>query len=275
MKRLPLSSPHVHSEFCDGRSGARQMVQAAISKGFVSLGISSHAVQDFDPDYCVVPEREQDYIDTIRALQNEYEKDIRLWLGMERDMLSIADRSRYEYVIGSVHYLPQGDHRVVVDGDAARLKEAIERCYQGSGAAFARHYYQLLGRYVRDYKPDIIGHFDLVMRHNQQHQLFDPEQPEVMATALEALEHCRQGCELMEVNTGALFRSGARSPYPALPLLRHWRAIGGQVILSSDCHEASGLDSGYEQGLQLMREAGYEQMLMLGTGQQLFELVSL
>ena len=272
---IPLSSPHVHSQYCDGQSTVEEMVQAAIQRGFVSLGISSHATQDFDPCYCIAAEQEENYIQEVRFIQRRYADRIRLWLGIERDAYSNADPGRYDYVLASVHYLcPEGD-TLSVDGDLNRLREGIGRHYQGSGAAMARAYYALLGSYVRQSRPDIIGHFDLVMKHNRRHELFDPDDPVVRCAALDALEEAFEGCRLMEVNTGALARSGAREPYPSLPLLRHWRALGGEVILSSDCHAAHQIAAGYEEGLQLMREAGYDRMQYLGTGDQLFDTVEI
>ena len=152
---IPLSSPHVHSQFCDGRNTAEEMVLAAISRGFVSLGIS--------------------------------------------------------------------------------------------------------------------GHFDLVMRNNRHHELFDPSDPAVTRAAFECMEQAITGCRLLEVNTGAIPRFGASSPYPELPLLRHWHHLGGEVILSSDCHFADQIDGGYEQGIRRMKDAGYKQMKLLGRGKELFE----
>jgi len=272
---IPLSSPHVHSQYCDGRSTAEEMVQAAIRRGFVSLGISSHATQDFDPGYCIDPALEDDYIREIRALGQRYAGSIRLWLGIERDVYSIADAGRYDYVIGSVHYLRHDADTFSVDGDLERLRAGIDRHYRGSGAAMAAAYYALLGSYVRKAKPDIIGHFDLAMRHNRRHELFDPQEPAVWRAALDAMEEAFEGCRLMEVNTGALARSGAPEPYPSLKLLTHWRKLGGEVILSSDCHAAHQIDAGYEEGLLHMRKAGYDRMHYLGTGDQLFEIAAI
>ena len=44
---LTLSSAHVHTTFCDGKTPAPDMARTAYEKGFVSLGFSSHAPQDF------------------------------------------------------------------------------------------------------------------------------------------------------------------------------------------------------------------------------------
>jgi histidinol-phosphatase (PHP family) len=252
-----------------------EMVETAISRGFVSLGFSSHARQDFDLRYGMAQDREAAYIAEVHSLQLKYKGRIRLWLGIERDYFSTADGTLYDYVIGSVHYVGHDGCKVVVDGSAAQLREDITYRYAGDGAAFAMDYYRLLGHYISRYKPAIIGHFDLVMKNNRRHELFDPQNAKVLRAAYDALSDCFKGCRLMEVNTGAMARSGAEVPYPAIGLLRHWRDMGGQVILSSDCHFAPQIDANYTEGLRLMREAGYHEMQILGRYDVLFETVPL
>ena len=267
---LQLSSPHVHTRWCDGQSTAEEMVLAALDKGFVSIGFSSHAVQNFDPEYCIAAEHEQDYINEVRAAREKFAGRIRVWMGIERDRYSSADRGLYDYVLASVHYLTHEDGYIPIDGPLEDVQRYIEAACGGDGAEMAVRYYRQLGAYIASYKPDIIGHFDIVCKHNRGGALFDPDDARVRRAAVEALEQAITGCRLMEVNTGAVVRSGGR-PYPSLELLMRWRDLGGEVILSSDCHHASGIAGGYQQGLQLMREAGYDRMKFLGTGNQLFE----
>lgn len=266
-----LSSPHVHTRWCDGKSTAEETVRSALEKGFVSIGFSSHAVQHFDPDYCVAFEHEQDYIDEVRAVQRKYAGRIRVWLGMERDSHSPADRTRYEYVLASVHYLQHEGKYYAVDGLPEDVRRYVQDACRGDGAQMAVRYYDVLGAYIESYKPDIIGHFDLVMKNNRDGLLFDPDDPRVAKAAHQAMDRAFAGCRVMEVNTGAVVRSKGGAPYPSLKLLRRWRQMGGQVILASDCHLAAQIDAGYQQGLQLMREAGYKHMLLLGRGAELFE----
>ena len=268
---IPLSSPHTHTPYCDGKSTAAEMVASALAHGFVSVGISSHAVQTFDPQYCIREDQEQLYIDEVCALQREYAGRIRVWLGTERDLYSIADRRKYEYVLSSVHYLFHGEDKVTVDGDPQEQLDGIRKHYGGDGARMAVDYYERFGRYIRDYRPDIIGHFDLVMKNNRQGQLFDPLSPAVWHAARQAMDNAIQGCDMMELNTGAMARSGAKVPYPSPEILRYWRSLGGRVMLSSDCHYAPQIAVGYEEGLQLMREAGYAETWYLGTGDELFQ----
>ena len=52
-------------------------------------------------------------------------------------------------------------------------------------------------------------------------------------------------------------------PYPALFLLKEWRALGGRIILSSDAHRADAILYGYEEAAALARAAGFESSVLL------------
>ncbi len=260
---IPLSTPHCHTLYTDGRNTAEEMVQEALRQGFVSLGFSEHALQTFDFPYALTEESEKDYIQTVQKLKDKYRQQIALYLGIERDMLSTADQSKFDYVLASCHYVETTQGPVAVDGEPERLKDIIRCEFGGDGLLMAKQYYQALGQYIRDYQPDIIGHFDLVVKYSRNGEMFDANSAAYLDIALKALETAFEGCRVMEVNTGALVRSNAPVPYPALPLLKHWKKLGGDVILSSDCHNAPLLSGGYEKGLACIREAGFESILYL------------
>lgn len=101
-----LSNCHTHTQFCDGRSSAEDMVLSALDKGFVSLGFTTHAPQLFDEKYCVLPSREEEYRLEILRLKEKYRNSLRIYLGIERDLFSCAAPDNYEYYLASVHYLP-------------------------------------------------------------------------------------------------------------------------------------------------------------------------
>lgn len=257
------STPHAHTTFVDGRSSAEQMVLSAIGKGFASLGFSEHAIQPIDDEYGLSAEGEARYIAEVKRLQAAYADRIAIHLGCERDRYSTADRSKYAYVIGSVHYLMVGGRAVTVDGRPEALRALVREDFLGDGTAYARAYFAALSDYVAGYRPDIIGHFDLLRKHNADRSLFDPDDPGYAAAALGAMDAMIPSGALMEINTGAIARGYLRSPYPELRWLKRWRALGGRAILSSDCHDAALLDSGYGAALQLARDAGYRALWAL------------
>ena len=267
-----LSSPHNHTPYCDGKSSAEEMVQSAIRHGFLSLGFSGHAKQDFDTFYAMDEAKETAYLGEIRRLRQKYQNQIRIWIGMERDLFSYADRGPFDYVLGSVHYLPLPDgRRVPVDGPFDMVKFAITHQFDDDSCRYAAAYYALLGKYIKEYKPDIIGHFDLLMKNNRRGELFDPEDARYIKAATDAMDEALTACQLLEINTGGMARSGAAVPYPTPGLLSYWRQIGGQIIVSADCHQADQIAYGYELAAQMAREAGYKKAAMLGRHDTLFE----
>ena len=51
--------------------------------------------------------------------------------------------------------------------------------------------------------------------------------------------------------------------YPALFLLREWRAMGGRIILTADAHRASAVVWAYDQAAELARTAGFREHTLL------------
>ncbi len=257
------STPHAHTTYADGKSSVDEMIRSAIAKGFSSIGFSEHAIQSFDEPYCLNAEGEARYIAEVNRLRGEYADRIAVYLGCERDSESTADRSKFEYVIGSVHYMPHEERMVGVDMHSQDLVVLVRENFGGSGAAYARAYYQKFSAYVVSYKPDIIGHFDLLRKHNATLALLDLSDPSYAAAACDALDGMIESGAMLEINTGAIAKGYLPDPYPELRWLSRWRELGGRAILSSDCHDAALLDCGYGEALDLARAAGYRELWAL------------
>jgi len=270
-----LSSPHVHTQFCDGKNTAEEMVLSALSHGFSSIGFSSHAKQVFDHRYAMDDEREKNYIAEIRRLQRKYAGQIRIWLGTELDLFCCAERSNFDYVIGSYHLIPMADRIQGVDNTKARLIEIRDEVFGGDGVAMAEEYFRYYGAYIFAQRPNIAGHMDLIRKNNMEGDVFDEEDPRYRKAALNALEMVRKSGAIVEVNTGAMARYGAKTPYPARFLLEEWLKMGGEVMLSSDCHYAENIMTGYAESVDLLLSVGFKTVRVLGRGDQLFETTEL
>ena len=270
-----LSSPHVHTQFCDGRNTAEEMVLSALDHGFSSIGFSSHAKQYFDHRYAMDDEREEAYIQEIRRLQKKYADKIRIWLGTELDLFCYAEKSRFDYVIGSLHLIPMIDRIWGVDGEKERLIGIRDEVFHGDGVAMAEEYYRYYGAYLFSQRPHIAGHMDLVRKNNMEGDVFDESDPRYRRAALNALQMVKKSGAVIEVNTGAMARYGAKSPYPSRFLLEEWHKMGGEVMLSSDCHYAENIMTGYAESVDLLLSVGFKTAKVLGTSDKLFETTKL
>ena len=259
------STHHAHTVYVKGgQSTAEEMVLAAIRAGFRSIGLSEHGTQAVDPIHGLTPADAPRYIAEVRALREKYAGQIRVHLGVERDMYSSARREDYEYVIGSLHYILRGDGFYAADGEPAPLCECRDLYFGGDGAALAREYFEHLAQYALDYRPEILGHFDLIRKRNAKGELYDPEDPALLRTEREALEAIYQSGAMLELNTGGMARGYLDTPYPELRLLKFWHNLGGRVIVGSDSHAVNTIDFAFDQMPDFLRAAGFQTFWELG-----------
>ena len=133
----------------------------------------------------------------------------------------------------------------------------MEEGFGGDWYRYTDAYFDLVAQLPEKTGCDWIGHFDLVSKFNQQDPRFDEESPRYLRRALEVLEHLARQGQCLEVNTGAVTRGYRRVPYPAKPLLRRWRELGGEIILNSDAHHVSHLCAGFRETEELVKELGF------------------
>ena len=277
-----LSNAHTHSTYCDGKSSVGEMIGKAKQLGFTSLGFSGHGEQGFDSSYAMDDGRELAYAQELRTLQQQ-EKDLRLWVGVEEDVLApelvkVRHRRQLDYVLCSSHYVhtPDGTpamldgEYVAIDGSSALLRRYVDLCMDGDGLAMVKHYYDEFCAGLKAQKVDIIGHFDLIRKNAVKARLFEESDPAYRRIALDALESV-QRVGVLEVNTGAMARGYMEKPYPTLELLGAWREMGGDVTITSDCHNAGYLDFGFDTAMKLLCRAGYRRVLRLGSGSELWQ----
>ena len=237
---------HTHTVFCDGRNTPEELVQEAIRLGCPEIGFSGHSYTYFDESYCMSRAGTEEYKKTIRGLQEQYAGRIRIRLGVEQDYYSEEPTGDYDYVIGSVHYVKKDGVFLPVDESREQQLLAVGKYYGGDFYAFAEDYYRTVADLYRKTRCDVIGHFDLIAKFNEDGSLFDPAHPRYRKAAGDALEALLKTPAVFEWNTGAMARGYRTVPYPAPELARRIREAGGRLIFSSDCHEASQLLFGFE-----------------------------
>jgi len=267
------SNAHTHTEFGDGKSTVAEMARAAASLGFVSLGFSDHGTQGFDLEYSV--RDEPAYIAEVCRLRTEYEGRMKIWLGVEFDPYGMVDARKYDYTIGAVHNIRYAGRQCPVDATAQPLDELLRDHLGGDGMMLARLYYDAVAVGMRLLRPTILGHFDLIRKNNRGNRYFDTSDPMYRKIALNALEKARDCVTCMEVNTGGMARGYTDTPYPEAFLLSAWREMGGEVIVTSDCHRAKFIDFGFDEAIALLRETRFRSVLRLGRGEALFEEVAI
>ena len=266
-----LTNYHTHTTYCDGNSTPDEIVREAVSLGMTEIGFSGHSYTSIDESYCMSREGTRRYFDEINELKGKYAGQIRILCGLERDYFADPDDYEWDFIIGSCHYIKKDGEYFPVDETEEILRSACERLYAGDMYALISDYYAEEADVYEKTGCDIVGHFDLITKFNEDGSLFDESDQRYVSAYMNALERLtgnsipsnisageieEKKTPLFEINTGAISRGYRSAPYPAASILNELAASGVSVILSSDSHDKSTLLYGFDEAEKVAEKAG-------------------
>ena len=226
---------HAHTRYCHGAGEPEDFARAALDRNMPQLGLVGHAFTAFDNSYCM-PQRAEEYRAAAARAKEAFEGKIKLFCGIEMDAFSDEDPSLFDYAIGSVHYVEVGGKYYSVDHTEAIQRDMIREVFGGDPYAFAESYYKTVGEVVERTSCDIIGHFDLLTKFNEDGTVFDESHPRYIEAWQAAAEKLLKTGKLFEINVGAISRGYRKTPYPAFAIAKWLAERGAKFILSSDAH---------------------------------------
>lgn len=259
---------HIHTTYTDGKNTPTQIVQAAIARGFDSIGFSEHTYNRYSRSIHQMTVSDMEtYKTEIRALKETYRGIIDIFCGLELEHYSDVPTEGYDYLIGSLHYLNVSGDILGFDRGLEETRQYIENNFGGNGLAFAKQYFESLVCLPEKNKLDILGHFDIITKNNEKGHFWDPSEKEYLDSGREAIHALRGKIPLFEVNTGAIARGYRTEPYPQMEFLREFCRCGFGAVISSDCHNREFIDCFYEEAEQLLRAAGFRsKWILTGDG---------
>lgn len=240
-----LSDLHAHTCFCDGKDTPEQMVLSAIKKGLKTIGLCVHAYIP-GATYCVSLSGAEQFKKQVSELKEKYKDKITVLCGVENDYFSNMDLSGFDYVIGSVHYFSVDGKIYDVDHSKEMFVEIVNEVFGGDFYSAVENYYSFVGKIFEKANADIIGHFDLVTKFNQNDELFSTSHPRYIAAVNGALDKLVKENKPFEINTGAISRGYRNEPYPSKDIIENIKKRGGKFILSSDSHSANNIAYKYD-----------------------------
>ena len=273
---------HTHTVYCDGKDTPEDIVKAAVSHGFEAIGFSGHAHTIHDESYCMSRDSVTQYRKDILSLKEKYSDQIRIYAGIEQDYFSDPLSYPWDYVIGSVHYVLADGEFIPVDESREVLEKAVAEHFDGDIYSFIAAYFKLVTKLPQITGCDIIGHFDLISKFNEDGTLFDPNHPDYMMIWSRCLDTIFAGADvgpfwtglqrtgaslketpIFEINTGAIARGYRTVPYPSIDILRSICARGGRIIITADAHDKDSIDAHFELARDLAKDAGFTETTVL------------
>ena len=254
-----LHDYHVHTTYCDGKSSPDEIIQEALLTGMNKIGFSGHSFVSFDDSgYCMTPESTRLYFNDINSLKIKYADEIKIFCGTEQDYYSQKPDLNFDYLIGSVHYVFKDGAYIPVDGSPNGLLNNVNQYYHGDFYSFAEDYYKNVADVVNKLHPQIIGHFDLILKFNEKYNFIDENDKRYHDAAISALDELLKTNVPIEINTGAISRGWRKNPYPSMEILKRIAQKHGRVILSSDSHHKSTLRFDFDMCEKIVRGLNLE-----------------
>jgi histidinol-phosphatase (PHP family) len=250
-----LADYHLHTPLCKHAEGTpSDYAAAAVALGLDEIGFSDHnpMARPFD-DWRMAFDELGVYLEQVEAARGAFpELPIRLGLecdfipGREAWIAELAGMARWDYLIGSVHYIEPGwdvDNPKWIGRFDERPVEEI----------WAR-YFAALERCVRSRLFDFIGHPDLVKKfgHRPGGDLARFYEPVIAAMA--------ETGAVFEINTAGL-RKAVGELYPADGFLKLAFAAGVPITINSDAHSPGEVGAGFSRAVAAARAAGYREVV--------------
>lgn len=250
---------HVHTKRCGHARGEdREYVEAAIRSGLREIGFADHVPRFYEADQpgAAIVNRGmswadlEDYVTTVTGLRCAY-PEIQIKLGLEVDYLpgwesriaAIASRYPWDYLLGSVHFLPQWDYGYIGYDKTHAPREIYPAYFKQVAAAAGSKLF------------DVLAHIDLPRRFFKS--LPEAEMAELYGELAVSLG---KAAAVIELNTYAI-RSAKQERVGVLPerdLLRLCRREGVRVTLGSDAHQPEEVGADFDTAVALLQETGYD-----------------
>lgn len=244
---------HVHSDFSvDCNVAMADSCRAALAAGITEIAFTDHVDHEpADPGYGYY--RAEEYFQAIGDVRREFGDRLTILAGAEigynvgtiEEVTRFVERygQEYDFVIGSVHYTPEGV-LIYPDYYAGRTLDEV-----------FLPYFDQLEEAVETGWFDTIGHLDLPKRYApRSHRTYDPLAYRDRLRPIFAAM-IRRGVAF-EINTSGL-RQAPKTSLPGPAIVRWYVDAGGELITTgTDSHTAQSVGSGIAKTLDMLELCG-------------------
>ena len=260
-RETDLYNFHTHTQFCDGHAAMEEFVVEAIAQGFTHLGFTPHSPISVESPCNMTRDQVNDYFAEMERLRRAYGKRIHLYNAMEVDYVSVGDGPASEYFqslpldyrIGSVHFIPAIDNpseMVDIDGKYPAFKTRMSKHCAGDIEYVVRTFFAQMTAMVEEGGFDVVGHMDKIGFNASQYCEGIDEEPWYDKLVIDLFENIMDHHLTIEINTKAWLQSNRF--YPNLKYFGMLKRFNAPVIVNSDAHYPTLLNSGRLEALKLL-----------------------
>lgn len=249
---------HSHTEFCDGRATMEAFAREVVARGFTHYGFSPHCPVPIPSPCNMLWENVPRYLAEVERIRRDYGDRCRFYASMEVDYLgenfgpSSAEIRELplDYVIGSVHFIPDRQGRMVdVDGHFDSFRRKMRDFFDDDIRYVCETFYSQSRAMLDAGGFDILGHLDKIgqnasyFRPGIEDESWYVELVDSLIDKVISINSSGTSRPItVEINTKACADHGGRLfPHP-----RHWqrlRSAGVPLIVNSDAHVPALIDA--------------------------------
>lgn len=252
---MTVADHHIHTRLCKHAvGGPSEYVEAARRKRIPEVSFSDHAPAPcgYDRTCRMEPDEFSDYRNMVAEAASGSSPQV--LFGIEADLYAGAlsflqewlPQQAFDVVLGSVHYIKDwgfDNPANLAVWESVDVTEAWRR------------YFRLIAELADSGLFDVVTHLDLPKKFG--HRPSDKDLEEMAQPALDRIKAAGMGIEL---NTSGLRKPvGEIYPSPLLLSLAYQREI--PICFGSDAHAPDQVGAGFDEALQLARQAGYTESL--------------
>ncbi|MEM2612024.1 MAG: histidinol-phosphatase [Thermoproteota archaeon] len=257
---------HIHSTYSDGKATILEYAKEAVSKGFGEIAFTEHlAIRSGCSArklyYSMDASRLGEYIEEVKRVQEGF-SELKIRAGLEvdyfpgsepvlRDILGSYD---LDFTMLSVHWIGE------LCLDCYKYRRAFEIAVREEGFdKFYAKYLELLEKAVETGLFKAVAHFDVAKNWG-----FKPSK-DFSKEELRILEKIRDLGMAVEVSSKGL-RNPIKEPYPTRKILEECSSLRIPIIMGTDAHNLSELDSNIESIIEYAKSVGYSQIAIFEKG---------
>ncbi|WDP91352.1 MAG: histidinol-phosphatase [Desulfobacter sp.] len=238
----PTMDCHMHSRYSDGRTSIDRLAASALEKGLAAIAVTDHMPLPYPTRYAMDREEIEAYRNEIRLARDKYSPDLTILAGLEMEYLpeqkdwikEIADMG-WEMPMVSIHGIEKDGKHFMVNGREDEFLETLEHLFDKDIQAFCTRYYTLIQEAAATGWFDIVGHLDVIKKHNKANKYFDETAPWYRPLVLNTLDALAAAGMKMEINTNGLNHPTA-SFYPSPWIVTEAQKRDIPIRLGSDAH---------------------------------------
>ncbi len=266
---MKLIDCHTHTQFSvDSDADVTEMIEKACRLGLAAYAVTDHCecnrwyseehypdedtyrYYDFGTDF-------ENSVSAVTKLKEKYSGKLNLICGVEMGQAThdfdiaekIVSDSRLDFVIGSMHQLPQTEDFAFIEYDKMSRQDIY---------ALAERYFLEINKLCKWGKFDVLGHLTYILRYIEGNNGIKVDMSPYEEIIRESFKVLIENGKGIEINTSGL-RQAYGQTFPNLYWVKMFKDMGGDVLsLGSDAHKTEDLGKGIAEGAEIAKAAGFE-----------------